>query len=237
MELNRSIWTSKDYEDFISYLYSKQDIKYREFHKGIVPNIDSLIGIRTPILKDIAKKISKGNYNSFISLNKHNTYEEIFIHGIIIGNIKLSFNDKLVLTDKFIPYINNWAICDSFCSNFKDFKKNQNEVFTKIKLYLESDNLWINRVGLVLLLNHYINDDYIDQVLDITKQIKSDEYYVKMANAWLISMCYIKYPKKTYKLLESKKLDKWTQNKSISKIRDSFRVTDLDKKKITYLKK
>ena len=237
MELNRSIWTSKDYEDFISYLYSKQDIKYREFHKGIVPNIDSLIGIRTPILKDIAKKISKGNYNSFISLNKHNTYEEIFIHGIIIGNIKLSFNDKLILTDKFIPYINNWAICDSFCSNFKDFKKNQKQGFAKIKLYLKSDNLWINRVGLVLLLNHYINDNYIDQVLDITKQIKSNEYYVKMANAWLISMCYIKYPKKTYKLLESKKLDKWTQNKSISKIRDSFRVTDLDKKKITYLKK
>ena len=237
MELNRSIWTSKDYEDFISYLYSKQDIKYREFHKGIVPNIDSLIGIRTPILKDIAKKISKGNYNSFISLNKHNTYEEIFIHGIIIGNIKLSFNDKLILTDKFIPYINNWAICDSFCSNFKDFKKNQKHGFAKIKLYLKSDNLWINRVGLVLLLNHYINDNYIDQVLDIAKQIKSDEYYVKMANAWLISMCYIKYSKKTYKLLESKKLDKWTQNKSISKIRDSFRVTDLDKKKITYLKK
>lgn len=237
MNLKRESWTKRDYDDFLEYLNSKKDLKYRSFHKKLVPNLENFIGIRVPIIREIARDINRGNYKEFIKENRHVYYEEIMIHGLIIGYAKLDFNEKLDMFDKFLKYVDNWVVCDSVCSNLKDFKKNQSVGFEKIISYIHSSNKWINRVGLVLLLNHYINDDYIDKVLNISESINSRDYYVKMANAWLISTCAIKYPQKTYNKLINSKLDCWTFNKAISKINDSYRINKLDKEKFKKLKK
>lgn len=222
------------YHQFIDYLFTLQDLKYKEFHYKLLKNDDiDLIGIRTPILKEIAKKISKDNYLEFIKLNTHKYYEEIIIHGLLIGYLKLPFNEVLKLIDEFLPFIDNWAVNDLTVSNLKIFKKNKQEGFKYINKLLNSNNPWYIRFGLVLLLTYYIDDDYIDLILDIVKNIKNEKYYVKMSCAWLISICYIKYPNKTLNLLKNKDLDNWTHNKTISKICDSYRV---DKKDKDYLK-
>lgn len=224
-----------NYDDFLKELYSYQDLKYKDFHSKLVLD-DNLIGIRTPVLKKIAKEISKSDYISFISNNKHNFYEEKIIHGLVLGYLNIDFNYLLKLLDEFIIYIDNWAICDLTASNLKAFKKNLDVGFIKIKEYLKNDNSWINRFGYVLLLDYYINDSYIDKIYDMCKEYK-DEYYVKMSIAWLLSMCYIKYKDKTINFLKNSNLDTWTYNKTIQKIIESKRISNDEKNILRMMKK
>lgn len=217
-------WNNENYTKFIKYLYSISDLKYAQFHGKLIKN-NNIIGIKTPILKQIAKSISKGDYLSFIKLNKHKYYEEVVIHGLIITYIK-DYKLAISLFDEYINYIESWASCDIVVCNFKIIKKNLNETFVKIKQYINNSNYWINRVGIVLLLTYYLNDDYIDKVLNISESINSDEYYVKMANAWLISICLVKYYDKTYNFLLNAKLDDWTYNKALQKAIESSRIKD-----------
>ena len=160
-------------------------------------------------------------------------YEEKIIYGLVIGYIEDDINVIFDYFDEFIKCIDNWAICDIVCLNMKVLKKNQEIGINKINHYLDNSNPWINRVGIVLLLAFYINDNYIDYVLDKVVSVVSKDYYVNMAISWLISICYIKYSVKTIKLLEGKKLNIWIHNKSIQKIIESTRVLN-DKKE--YLK-
>ena len=236
MTLENIIWNKDTYQEFINYLYSLEDIKYKNFHSNLILD-NNLIGIRTPLLKDIAKKISKSDYNEFIKLNRHTTYEETIIYGLIIGNLNADFNTIKLYLNAFIPYINNWAINDIVCANLKIFKKYPDEGFIFINECLNSNNCWSIRFGLVLLINYYINDDYINKVLGISNSINNDNYYVKMANAWLISICYIKYPKITHRFLLNNNLDTFTFNKAISKICDSRRIDNQTKNILKALRK
>lgn len=224
-----------NYNDFINYLYDNQDLKYKEFHRKLILN-DNLIGVRTPILKNIAKNISKSDYNLFIQNNKHELYEENIIHGLLLGYLKEDFNKIKELINSFLPYIDNWAICDMTVSNLKIFKKNKNIGFKEIKKYLKNKNPWINRFGYVLLLSYYIEDKYIDEIFVLCNKYQN-EYYVKMSIAWLLSMCYVKYSEKTLLFLNNNKLDNWTYNKTIQKIIESNRVTKEEKSMLRELKK
>lgn len=227
--------TKKDYNNFKKYLKTLSDEKYLKFNSSLIFSNKKMYGIRIPILKNISKELVD-DYKNFIKYNDHESFEECMIHGLIIGYLKKDFEEILKLIDDFIIYNDNWAINDSVCANLKCFRKNKEMGFIKINEYINSNNPWKIRFALILLLDYYIEDKYINQILNICKRINSDEYYVKMAVSWLISVCYIKYPKETYKLLKEQKLDKFTQNKSISKIRDSYRVSKKDKDKINKLK-
>lgn len=230
--------TKENYQELINYLFRVRDLEYSKFHKKLLNNDDIIvIGIRTPELRKIAKIIAKNDYIGFIKLNKHKYYEEVLLHGLVIGYSKTNFEEKVNLLDSFLPYNNNWAVNDLVCNTLKIFIKKQKEGYNLILKYLESDNPWIVRFGLVLLLCYYVNDEYIELVIDCIKNIKSDEYYVRMANAWLISICYIKYPLKTLELFINNDLDTFTNNKAISKIRDSYRVSTYDKNSLLKYKK
>ena len=215
--------TSNDYQKIIDYLYENQDLKYKDFHCSL-KGANEMIGVRTSILKNIAKEISKHDYLSFIKLNKKYYYEEKAILAYLIGYLKIDFDSVLRLLEDNLYYFDTWALTDGLCANLKIFKKYQEKGFTFINKLLENNNAWYIRIGLVLLLDHYINDHYIDKILEISLNITNDDYYVIMANAWLISICYIKYPNKTSDILD--KLDSVTRKKAISKINDSKRVKE-----------
>ena len=217
---------NQDYNKFIEYLFSLKDDEYQKFNQKIVKT-DNIIGIRLPILKNIAKAIAKGDYLSFIKNNKHQYAEEIMLHGLVITYLKIDFNESIKLFDEYIKYIDSWATCDSVVMNYKVVSKNLDACLIKIKEYLKSDKPFIKRVGIVLLF-YYLNDDYIDEVLKLINSIKSDDYYVKMANAWLISICLVKYYDKTVKFLKSCQLDDWTYNKALQKAIESYRIKDKD---------
>jgi len=235
MNLIKEKWTKQDYNEFVKYLYSLEDKKYKEFHSKLTYNTN-IIGIRVPTLKEISKNINKGNYLSFIEFVTNNTYEEWLVFGLIIGYCKLEFNDKLKLLDKYIINIDNWASCDIVCSNMKDFKKNKEIGYEYILKLINSHKCWNIRFGLVLLLDFYIDKAYLDKIFNICDSIKLDEYYVKMGIAWLISICYIKHSKETLKYLKNNKLDKFTYNKSIQKIIESTRIKKEEKEILKLMK-
>lgn len=236
MNLNKEHWNHTDYKEFQEFLMTKRDFKYQEFHSNLL-NGKEILGIRIPELKKIAKEIVKGNYMEFLSCNSHLSYEERTIHGLILGYLKIPFRELLKLIDEFIPYLDNWATNDVTCANLNIFKRNQEEGFKQIQKYLKSSNSWEIRFGLVLLLDFYVNDSYIDEVLKLSQTIKSEEYYVKMANAWLLSICYIKYSNKMIPFLKENQLDDWTYNKTISKICDSLRVSKEEKEQLKKFKR
>ena len=233
MNLKEINW-NKDYDKFIEYLFSIKDENYHKLNERT--GIPNSIGIRIPELKKIAKEIAKGNYNDFIINNKHQYYEEKILHGQIIGNIK-DFSETIIELNKFLPYIDSWATCDTTVASLKIISKNLDKMYPLVLSYLYDESTWIRRVGVVILLNYYVCDNYIDDIITEITKIKLDDYYVKMAVAWLIQVCYIKYRIKLIDFLRFDRIDDWTHNKAIQKIRESLRVSQKEKDKLNLLKR
>lgn len=228
-------WTRKKLEGFLEYLESFSDEKYKAFHKRLIPGEETLLGIRTPVLKSIAKEVYKGDYGSFLDM-KSDVYDVIMIKAFVIGKIK-DTEECLERTKEFLPYIRNWAICDGFCAALKKAKK-EPEVFLKlVKECVESEREYYKRFGYVMLLDHYIDEDHVDFVLDAYEKCYDDRYYVNMAVAWGISVCYVKFPEKTVKMLKESRLDVFTYNKAIQKICESLRVSEDEKNILKKMKK
>lgn len=230
-------WNIENYNKFLNYLENNKDLKYREFHYKLLKNNNiNFIGVRTPMLCDIAKHISKTDYMTFIKLNTLNTYEEITIYGLLLGYLKIDFKDLLKLLDKYIINIDNWATCDITCSHLKQFKKNKELGFNYLKNKIDNNYYWIQRFVIVMFIDYYLTDEYIDKILKIIGDIKTSEYYVEMAISWMLATAYINYQGKVLKLLESGKISQNIINLTIKKINESYRVTEGNKKIIKELK-
>ncbi len=214
-----------------------KDDSYRKFHSKLVPNINNILGLRGPIAKQIAKKYANTDTgDAFLDSLPHTYYDEKLVHGYMLGYLKRDLNTlKRYLVD-FLPYVDNWAVCDSMVCGLKNFFKNPDTVSEFIFSCLKSDKAYTVRFGIVSLLSYYINDKYIDMVIKSTLSIKSDEYYIKMAIAWLCSVCLVKQYDKAITVIENKQLDKWTHNKAIQKAIESFRITKEQKEYLRTLK-
>lgn len=228
MELIKENWSADDAKEFYNYLTSLVDSKYQNFSSALIPGC-SVIGIRTPILKETAKKIAKGNYKEFLSLPCGNSNEERTVYGFVIGYAIKDYDEFIKYLKKFIPLINSWAVCDCCTATFKIIKKHRSEFKPFIENLLNSDEEYTLRFAAVALMDYFIDDEYIDFTLSKLQEIESEKYYVNMAIAWAISVCYVKFRDKTLALLKSQTLNSFVQNKAIQKIRESFRVTAEDK--------
>lgn len=218
-------------------LFAMQDLKYKEFHGSLCPDMDNIIGVRIPKLREYAKELYKCNNLKDIKI-EDKYYEELVIQGMLIGfQTKAPIKEVIKQVEEFIPKINSWAVCDTFCAGLKITKKYQTEMFKVIKEYLKSTQEYQVRFAIVMLLNYYINDQYIDQVLQILDNVKLDKYYVQMANAWAISICLIKYYNKTLDFLNTTKIDDFTYNKGIQKAIESYRITNEQKEYLRTLKR
>lgn len=207
-------------------LFAMQDLKYKEFHGSLCPDMDNIIGVRIPKLREYAKELYKCNNLKDIKI-EDKYYEELVIQGMLIGfQTKEPIEEVIKQVEEFIPKINSWAVCDTFCAGLKITKKYPTEMFKVIKKYLKSAQEYQVRFAIVMLLDYYINDQYIDQVLQILDNVKLDKYYVQMANAWAISICLIKYYNKTLDFLNTTKIDDFTYNKGIQKALESYRITN-----------
>lgn len=213
-------------------LFEKQDLKYKEFHSSLCPNVDKIIGVRVPELRKMAKEIAGNNYEKFLEQAQDEYYEERLLQGLVIGYAKISIEDTFKHLKKFVPKINSWAVCDTTCSNLKITKKYMKEMWQFLEQYINSKNEYEIRFALVMYLNYYLTDDYIDEILQKVDKISNKEYYVQMAIAWLISFAYIKQKEKTEEYLLKNNLDVFTHNKAIQKICESFRVSKEDKEKL-----
>lgn len=224
-------------EKILDEMFLNADEKYKKFHAALCPNTDNIIGVRTPILKSMAKEISKGNYKLYLETAHNNYYEEIMLQGFVIGSIKADFDEVIEYVKGFIPKIYNWAVCDGFCASLKITKKHMSKMWDFILPYLDTDDEFQIRFAVVMMLDYFVNEEYIHKVINLLDNIKNDSYYVQMAIAWAVSLCFIRFPKITMEYLKSNSLDDFTYNKSLQKILDSFRVDDENKDIIRTMKR
>lgn len=223
--------------DLRDKLFELSDDKFKTFHSRLCPNTDNIIGVRLPLLRQLAKEIAKGDWRNFLSNSKEEYYEEILINGLVIAYAKCDVEERLNYIESFVPKIDNWAICDSFCNTLKFVNKNKEIMWEFIQSYLKSYNEFEIRFAVVIILNYYITEDYIDLVLKTLDNIKHDGYYVKMAIAWAISMCFVKFEEKTMAYLKDNSLDDFTYNKSLQKICESLRIDKNTKELIKSMKR
>lgn len=216
------------------------DLKYREFHSNLCPGTENILGIRVPILRNYAKELSK-QYSTDDLINNIDDkyYEEIMLKGMLIGlNRKLDWNELKRYIEDFVPKIDNWAICDTFCAGLKLTNEYKEEMWNLINKFLKSEKEFEVRFAIVMILDYYIESVYLQEDFKIFNNIKLDKYYVKMAVAWAISICLIKFYNETFKYLKNNTcLDNWTYNKSIQKAIESYRITDKQKEELRQLKR
>lgn len=218
-------------------LLNEADEKYKEFSSKLLPETTNIIGVRLPVLRNIAKQIYKTSGTEMLKENSFEYFEEKMLKGMLIGLIKKSPEEILFYVKNFVPQIDNWSVCDSFCCGLKFIKGNEDKMLNFIKPYIYSKKEFEVRFAVVILLNYYINDKYIDKTLELLDEVRHEGYYAKMGAAWAISICFTKYPEKTEKFLMNTKINPWIFNKALQKIKESYKVDIKTKKKIAGLKK
>ena len=226
-------------EEIKNKLKELAHVKYKEFHSGLCPNTENILGVRVPILRNYAKEVLKQYKIEDLLENIDNEYyEEILLQGMIIGLSKEKDMEKILgYIKEFIPKIDNWATCDVFCAGLKITKKNKEIMWNFIKPYLNSSKEFEIRFGIVMILDYYIEEQYLEENFKIFENVKNEEYYVQMAIAWAISICLIKYFNETIEYLKTSKLDKFTYNKALQKGIESFRISEENKKILRNMKK
>lgn len=217
------------------YLKSISEESYKEFNSKIIFTNYEMLGIRLPKLRVLSKEIFKTDYKEFLNINI-TYYEEAMLYLLVIAFIK-DIDELMLYFPKALDLIDNWALCDSFCGSLKIVINNKEYFLKVIDKLLKSDKTYDVRVGLVLLLNYYVSEEYLDLIFKYLDDINSDEYYINMAEAWLLCEIFVKYQSDGLKYLENNKLNSFTINKTISKIRDSYRVSKEIKDKILIYKK
>lgn len=227
--------TNKEIREKIEEL---SDVKYKEFHTGLCPNSNEIIGVRVPVLRNFAKEIVKNeNIQEYLQNALDNSYEEILLQGMVLGLWKTDIKQFCKYLEKFIPKINSWAVCDVSVAGFKITKKNMEHMWKFLQKYLKSDKEFELRFAIVMMLDFYITEQYIEKVLEILNNVKHEGYYVKMAVAWTIQVAFVKFPEKTMQLLENNKIDDWTYNKALQKIIESYRIDEQTKEVIRNMKR
>ena len=219
-------------------LFKNSEEKYKKFTENLIPGCENFLGVRTPVLKDVAKNIVKNgagaNYALCDSLYYH---EEFILQGMVIGFLKIDFEEKRELAEKFIPKIKNWAVCDNFCSVFKIPKKDKEKVWEFLEKYFISEEEYEVRFAIIVSLKHFMCDNYLEKIFIKLDNLRNNDYYVQMGAAWAVAEGFIKYPEITLKYILKNNLDNFTHNKAIQKICESLRVDSRTKEYLKSLKR
>ena len=220
-------------------LFELQDKEYAQFQSKLTPTIkaDSFIGVRVPACRVLAKTLNKNDpdaVSEFLAELPHKYYDENMLHGLLISEIK-DFDQCLEPLDVFLPYVDNWAVCDIMSP--KCFKKHKAELLPEIKRWTKSAEEYTVRFGLEMLMSHFLDDDFKPEYLEIAAAVHSDKYYVNMMTAWFFATALTKQWDSSVKYIEGNVLDVWVHNKTIQKARESYRISDDQKAYLNTLKR
>jgi 3-methyladenine DNA glycosylase AlkD len=210
-------------------LFELQDLKYRDFQCRLMPTVnpDTVIGVRTPELRKLAKEFSKmPEAEKFLKILPHKYYEENNLHGFLIETIR-DYNQAIEAVDAFLPYVDNWATCDLMCP--KVFKRHLPELLEQIKVWIKSGRTYTIRFGIGMLMSFYLDEQFKPEYLELAANVKSQEYYVNMMIAWYFATALAKQYDAALPYIEQHRLESWTHNKAIQKAIESYRITDEQK--------
>ena len=226
-----------DAENYVrERLAALQDTEYRDFHSALMPTVnkEKIIGVRVPELRKLAKELFRnGVGEDFIKNLPHTFYEEDNLHAFIVEQIKDS-DRCLAETEKFLPFIDNWATCDMFSP--KVFADHTDIIYSKSLEWISSGDTYIIRYGIGMLMRYFLDENFNEDVLKIVSRIKSDEYYVNMMIAWFFATALAKQYDSAIKYIENSTLDSWVHNKTIQKAIESNRISKTTKNYLRTLK-
>lgn len=212
----------------------------KKFTESLNPGVENILGIRIPALRQLASQIAGDDWQSYLQTAGTYYMEERMLQGMVIGRLKIKdVEEYLARVRRFVPLINSWSVCDTFdfCGKQRFVDKNKERVWLFLEEWMRSDKEYEIRFGVVMAMAHYIDEAYIDKVLQWMDRISHEGYYVKMAVAWALSVCYVKFPGKTMAYLKKNHLDSFTYNKALQKIIESYRVSAEDKETIRGMKR
>ena len=217
------------------YLLSQKDQKYRDFTLPLIPNIDekTFIGVRLPIIKKYAKQLEEEKRIKFMNSLPHQYHEENLLHAFILSNIK-DYDEFIKYVDKFLPYVSNWSTSDTICN--KHLFKYKDKLIVKVYEWLKSDELYRVRYAVKCLMNYYLDEDFKEEHIQKVREIKLDDYYVKMMIAWYLATGLAKQYDYFVKVIEEHQFDYFIHNKAIQKAVESYRVIEEHKGYLKTLK-
>ena len=216
------------------------DSEYAKFNQKLCPDTKKkMLGIRVPVLRKLAQKIVKEyNWQEFLKQADDNYFEEVLLQGLVIGYAKIPIDEKLEYIKWFVPKIDSWAISDTFCPTLKIKPQDLPKVWEFIQSYLNASQEFYVRFAVIMMLDYYITDEYVDNVIEKLDKISHEGYYVKMAVAWTVCEIGIKFNEKAMKYLKGENhLDKFTFNKALQKMRESYRIDPKQKENLKQMKR
>ena len=223
-------------DDIRKDLFELQDLKYRDFQKKLIPSADpeSVIGVRTPSLREYAKQAAKReDISGFLEVLPHRYFDENQLHAFIISLMK-DYDRCIAELNRFLPYVDNWATCDQMSP--KVFKKHRKELLPEIKKWIASGQTYTVRFGIGMLMEHFLDEDFAPEYPEMVAGVRSEEYYVNMMIAWYFATALAKQYDAVLPYIEGRRLDAWTHNKAIQKSVESYRITPEQKEYLRALK-
>ncbi len=211
--------------------------EYRRFNQKLIPGAENILGVRIPALRKIAKTVAQGDWQDYLATAQADWLEEVLLQGLVIGYAAGGAAERLPYIAAFIPKINNWAVCDTFCANLHLVKENKKIFLDFLIPYLTDEGEFEVRFAVVLLLCYYSTAADIPVTLALLETVGHRGYYAKMATAWAVSVCYVHDPEATLPFLQNNRLDDFTHNKALQKIAESNRVDRETKQRLSLLKR
>ena len=209
--------------------------KYMKFTSALMPGVENVLGIRLPLLRKIAREIAAGDWRAYLAQAGDFYFEERMLQGMVISYARCDPAEKLEHVARFIPKIDNWAVCDCFCWRLKAAERQPMWEFIRPRFRSEAE--YEVRFAVVMALGNFVDQAHLEDLLQLLDGIRHEAYYARMGVAWAVLVCYIKFPERTHAWLESCSLDDWTFNKSLQKIVESYRVSDAAKQQIRTMKR
>ena len=214
-------------------LESLADPAYKAFNESLLPGVETAYGIRLPQMRQVAKALLRQDPAGFLEHFQPNCYEETQLRGLVIGGMKLPWEEKCPLVEDFLPRIDNWAVCDTFCGSLKPpSPQDVPPMWEFLKPLYASDEEYKVRFAAVMQLSHFVDAVHLEEGLGLLGQVRHPGYYAKMAVAWALSIWFVKFPQETESLLAQRAFEPWVQNKAIQKVRESRRVSKEDKDRL-----
>lgn len=223
-------------EDIQKLLDQWKDPEYKIFAQKLLPGVSGLLGVRLPLLRRIAKRLVKQDWQEYLRQAGRDTFEEILLQGMVIGYAKGELGDILEAIHCFLPLIDNWSVCDSFCSGLKIARAYPEKMWEFLQPYFFSSREFTVRFAVVMSLFYFIDEKHLSSLFSLFNRIHHEGYYVKMAVAWAVSICYVQFPRQTMPYLLDNALDHTTYAKALQKITESRCVSQEDKAEIQKLR-
>lgn len=169
--------------------------KYRQFQSSLLPGTEGILGVRLPVLRRIARDICRADWRAFLAGGPSDVFEMAMLRGFVVAGADMPFEDRMAKIEAFLPEIDNWAVCDSFCTSLR-FKTaaERHTMFLLVDSQSRSVEEYRQRFAAVMLQRHFVSDEYAQRAMDILASINCNGYYSQMGVAWALSIFYTKYP-------------------------------------------